>query len=248
MNELDYKSFYEKVGKTNGWDFSKLQVMLEGVLWDFNEEIRKKSKSSDVLLDIGTGGGENLLSIAHSFLFLIGIDLSSAMIEMAQTNLKESNSSNVRFFQMSSDELQFPLELFDVVTCRHAPFSSTEVAKVLKKDGYFFTQQVGEGDKINLKEAFKRGQLNEENGALLSKYVRELKQAGFSEVTTFEYDATDYYQRPEDLIFLLKHTPTIPNFGKETDDIEVLNDFIKNNNTPKGIRTNSKRFLIIARK
>lgn len=248
MNELNYRKFYEKVGKINGWDFSKLQVILEGVLWDFNEEIMKKSKSTDVLLDIGTGGGENLLSMANSFLFAIGIDLSSAMIETAQTNARKSSRSNARFFQMSSEKLQFPLEFFDVVTCRHAPFSSTEVAKVLKKGGYFFTQQVGEEDKENLKHAFKRGQFNEKNGALLSRYVKELKQAGFSEVNTYEYNGTDYYQRPEDLIFLLKHTPIIPDFGKVASDIEILNDFIKNNHTPKGIQTNSKRFLIIAKK
>lgn len=248
MIELDYKSFYDKVGKTNGWDFSKLKVTLEEALWDFNEEIKKKSKTSDILLDIGTGGGENVLTIASSFLFLVGIDLSYGMIETAQTNLKKAGISNVRFSQMSSDKLEFPSEFFDVVTCRHAPFSSMEVAKVLKKGGYFLTQQVGEGDKINIKRAFNRGQLIEEKGALLARYVRELKKSGFSKVQHFEYDATDYYQRPEDLIFLLKHTPTIPNFGEENYDYEILNDFIENNRTEKGIRTNSKRFLIIAKK
>ncbi|WP_100407727.1 class I SAM-dependent methyltransferase [Bacillus solitudinis] len=248
MNELDYKSFYDKVGKTNGWDFSKLKVSLEGALWDFNEEIKKKSKPSDILLDIGTGGGENVLTIASSLLFLVGIDISTGMIETAQNNLMKSSISNVRFSQMSSDELKFPARFFDVVTCRHAPFSSIEIAKVLKKGGYFLTQQVGERDKINIKKAFNQGQLVEENEALLTRYVRELKETGFSEVEYLEYDANDYYQRPEDLIFLLKHTPTIPNFGEENHDFEILNDFIENNRTEKGIRTNSKRFLIIAKK
>lgn len=35
-------------------------------------------------------------------------------------------------------------------------------------------------------------------------------------------DATDYYQRPEDLIFLLKHSPTIPNFGEENHDFDLI--------------------------
>lgn len=235
-----------KLGKQTAGILAK--VTLEGALWDFNEEIKKKSKTSDILLDIGTGGGENVLTIASSFLFLMGIDLSNGMIETAQTNLKKADISNVRFSQMSSDKLEFPAEFFDVVTCRHAPFSSMEVAKVLKKGGYFLTQQVGVGDKINIKRAFNRGQLIEENGALLARYARELKESGFSEIQHFEYDATVYYQRPEDLIFLLKHTPTIPNFGEENHDFEILNDFIENNRTEKGIQTNSKRFLIIAKK
>lgn len=246
MNELDYKIFYEKVGKTNGWDFSDLRVTLEGSLWDFNEAIKERSKCSDILLDIGTGGGENILTIASSFLFLVGIDLSDGMIETAQTNLKKADISNVRFSQMSSDQLKFPADYFDFVTCRHAPFSSIEVAKVLKKGGYFITQQVGERDKINIKRAFNRGQLVEEDGVLLARYVQELNESGFSEIQHFEYDATEYYQRPEDLLFLLKHTPTIPDFGEKKNDFKILNDFIENNQTKKGIRTNSKRFLIIA--
>ncbi|WP_117161737.1 class I SAM-dependent methyltransferase [Paraliobacillus sp. X-1268] len=248
MIEFDYKSFYDKVGKTNGWDFSKLQVRSEVVSWDFNEEVKKKSSNVDILLDIGTGGGENVLTIAASFLFLVGIDSSYGMIETAQTNFKKAGILNARFSQMSSDKLKFPAGFFDVVTCRHAPFSSMEVNKVLKKGGYFLTQQVGEGDKINIKRAFNRGKLVEENGTLLARYVRELKESGFSEIQYFENDAIEYYQRPEDLIFLLKHTPTIPNFGEKSTDFEILNDFIENHRTEKGIRTNSKRFLIIAKK
>ncbi len=50
----------------------------------------------------------------------------------------------------------------------------------------------------------------------------------------------------EDLIFLLKHTPIIPNFGEEEEDFNILQKFIKANSSEKGIRTNSKRFMIIA--
>lgn len=248
MRKFDYVSFYDKVGKINGWDFSNLQILSEGVKWNFNEEIMKRVKPSDLLLDIGTGGGENILSIAPSLFFIVGIDKSIGMMEAAHSNLKQSGVLNVRFFLMSSEELQFPAGFFDLVTCRHAPFSSAEVTRVTKQGGYFITQQVGEADKLNVKKAFNRGALNEEDGVLKERYLRELKEAGFVKVQSFEYDATDYFQRPEDLIFLLKHTPTIPNFGQEKKDFEILDDFIENNRTEKGIRTNSKRFLIVAKK
>lgn len=244
MNELE---FYDKVGKINGWDFSKLNVTTEGVKWDFYEEVTKRCKSSDILLDVGTGGGENVLRIASSLLLLVGIDLSSGMIETAQTNLKKSKVSNVRFSQMSSDNLQFPTGFFDVISNCHAPFVSSEISKVLKNGGIFLTQQVSEADKLNLKIAFERGQdFGRADGTLKESYIKDLKAAGFTEIQSFEYDAIDYYQRPEDLIFLLKHTPIIPDFGKVENDMIILNDFIENNRTDKGIRTNSKRFLIIA--
>ncbi|WP_200411321.1 class I SAM-dependent methyltransferase [Virgibacillus salexigens] len=249
MNELEYKNFYDKVGKINGWDFSKLQVTVEGIKWDFYEEVTKRCKSSDILLDVGTGGGENVLKIASSLLLLIGIDISSGMMETAQTNLRKANISNVRFHQMPSDNLQFPDGFFDVISSCHAPFYATEVAKVLRTGGTFLTQQVSEADKLNLKRAFGRGQaLEEVDGTLRGRYIRELKEAGFTDVQSFDYNADDFYQTPEDLIFLLKHTPIIPYFGQEEKDFNILNDFIENNRTKKGISTNSKRFLIVAKK
>ncbi|OAS89535.1 MULTISPECIES: class I SAM-dependent methyltransferase [Metabacillus] len=249
MNLLEYERFYDKVGRLNGWDFSKVKSISEGVKWGFYTEVTKRCKNTDVLLDIGTGGGENILKIAGSLQFLVGIDLSNGMMETALSNLRKSNLLNVRFCQMSSDDLQFPTGFFDVISCCHAPFYSIEVAKVLRSGGLFLTQQVSEADKLNVKEAFGRGQsFGEIDGALKEKYIRELIEVGFSDVKSFDYDAMDYYQRPEDLIFLLKHTPIIPNFGQEKKDFEILNDFIKNNQTEKGIRTNSKRFLIIAKK
>lgn len=249
MNEKEYKEFYDKVGKTNGWDFSHLRVTTEGATWRFYEEVTKNCNGSEVLLDIGTGGGENLLSIATSILFGIGIDLSDGMMETAHSNLNKTKLSNVRFIQMSSDQIQFPSEFFDVISCCHAPFFAKEAVRVLKRNGLFLTQQVSEADKLNLKRAFHRGQaFGEVDGTLKNRYVSELKEAGFRKIESFDYDAIDYYERPEDLLFLLKHTPTIPYFGQKNQDFDILNEFIKNNWTPKGIRTNSKRFMIIATK
>ncbi|MDN7228379.1 methyltransferase domain-containing protein [Planococcus sp. N064] len=241
------QEFYDKVGKTNGWDFSAIQCISEGVEWDFYGEVMKKSSSSHILLDIGTGGGEKVLKIAGSFSLIIGIDNSKEMIHTARTNLEKSSAANVRFFQLSAETLEFPKGFFDLASSRHCSFNALELAKVLKKGGYFLTQQVSEGDKLNLKKAFGRGQsFGEKEGSLKEMYIRDLKAAGFSKVAAFEYDADEYYKKPEDLIFLLTHTPIIPNFGEKPGDLAVMNAFIEENLGEQGIRTNSKRFLLIA--
>ncbi|MWC27590.1 class I SAM-dependent methyltransferase [Paenibacillus sp. MMS18-CY102] len=248
MNSLEYKEFYDKVGKTNGWDFSNVQCVSEGTRWDLYREVTKNCKKSDILLDIGTGGGEAILSIAASALLLVGIDQSTGMIETATRNCAKSGIPNVRFLKMEAENLGFPDCFFNVVSCRHSEFSAREVAKVLIKGGTFLTQQVSENDKSNIKEAFGRGQaFRSKAGTLQHQYITELNEAGFSDIQAFEFNVTEYYQTAEDLIFLLKHTPIIPDFGRTDVDFQILQQFIKENQTQKGIKTNSERFILVAK-
>ncbi|MDG0794236.1 class I SAM-dependent methyltransferase [Cohnella ginsengisoli] len=248
MNDTDYKAFYDRVGQANGWDFSRLKVRVAGEQADIYEEAKRMCRKSDLLLDIGTGGGEAILAIRDAALLLVGIDRSQGMIQTARANLANAGATNVRFVHMEAEQLGFPEQFFDIATCRHAGFSAREVAKVLSREGLFITQQVAEGDKLNLKQAFGRGQSDgEPDGTLLRKYRLELEAAGFRDIRTKEYVTVEYYQTPEDLIFLLKHTPIIPGFGQEQGDFEVLRAFMEENRTDKGIRTNAKRFMISAR-
>jgi ubiquinone/menaquinone biosynthesis C-methylase UbiE len=154
----------------------------------------------------------------------------------------------VRFLQMDAEKLDFPNQFFNVISCRQAPFSAKEVSRVLADGGVFLTQQVSENDKFNIIDAFGRGYAAFDDGTLKSTYIAELRDSGFRDIQAFDYDATEYYQSYEDLIFLLKHTPIISKFGEVENDFGVLKKFIEENQTNKGIKTNSKRFMIIARK
>jgi len=249
MDELEYKNFYDRVGEMNGWDFSTVKTVTEGEAWNFYDVVSERCKGSEVLLDIGTGGGEALLSAASSVLFAVGIDASAGMIQTATRNLRERGVTNIRFLRMDAEQLQFPGEFFDIVSCRQAPFAADEVFRVLREEGVFLTQQVCEGDKLNLKKAFGRGQaFGVPDGTLKAKYVAELEDAGFTDIQTFECDAAEYYETYEDLVFLLKYTPIIPDFGQVEGDFEIFKQFIDEHRTSKGIRTNSKRFMVIAKK
>ncbi|MEC0125537.1 class I SAM-dependent methyltransferase [Paenibacillus pabuli] len=246
---MDYNAFYEHMGRLNGWDFSSLNVIAEGVEWNFYEEVARCACPSDLLLDIGTGGGEAVLSIAHAALLLVGIDLSQSMIETAKRNLAKSGSSpNVRFMSMNADQLTFPDGFFTIVTSRHAPFCAAEVFRVLDDDGVFLTQQVSEQDKHNISEAFGRGQSADCSGTLMMRYQNELHEAGFHDIRIREYNATEYYATTDDLLFLLTHAPIIPGFGEKESDLERFQQFVEQNRCDKGIRTNSARFMLTARK
>ncbi|MCP1135913.1 class I SAM-dependent methyltransferase [Paenibacillus polysaccharolyticus] len=248
--QWDYNTFYERVGQQNGWDFSTMKVISEPTDWDFYDEVTRCTQTSDLLLDIGTGGGEAVLAIAEHAHLLVGIDLAHGMIETAQRNLKRTKKcSNVRFTQMDADNLQFPKSFFNIVSCRHSAFSASEVYNVLAEDGVFLTQQVSEHDKLNVKQAFGRGQhLGIEPGTLLEKYKQELQHAGFQHIEVREYNVTEYYATPEDLLFLLTHTPIVPQFGELESDLDIFEQFVLDHRDEKGIRTNSARFMITARK
>ena len=246
MEEL--RDFYDRIGAENGWDFSRVKCIAEGVKWDFYDEVAKRCRKSNFLLDIGTGGGERLLSLADAALLLVGIDNAAGMVETAQANAAASGKANVRILPMDAKRIEFPDGFFDVASCRQAPFFAAEAARVLKSGGVFLTQQVSEGDKRNLAEAFGRSQTTAEDGALRDKYVGELTEAGFREIRTMEYDAAEYYETAEDLVFLLMHTPIVPDFGKIEGDFTRLHRFIAEHRTGRGIRTNAKRFMISARK
>lgn len=245
----ELKQFYEKVGSEIGWNFSNMRCLSEDVPWELYEEVTRACKKTDILLDVGTGGGEKVLEIAQRLQFIFGIDISNGMIETARKNLLCSMVENVRFFVMDAERITFPNEMFNIISCRHSDFSPTENFRLLETGGIFLSQQVGEADKFHLKNFFGRGQaVGVEDGTSMRDDIHRLKAAGFSRIETREYDVTEYYERPEDLIFLLTHTPIIENFGSEDGDFEKLDDFIKQNGTDRGIKTNSKRYLIKAEK
>ena len=243
------KEFYDKIGSIIGWDFSNVKCTSEGVKWNFYEEVTKRANPKDILLDIGTGGGENILNISDKFYLIIGIDMSDGMIETATQNLNKTNVFNVKFLKMEAENIKFPNGFFDIVSNNHSAFCTKEVFRVLNKNGTFLTQQVSEGDKLNIKQYFGRGQSYQiKDGTAKNKYTDQMKDLGFTKVESFEYNATDYFHTAEDLLFLLKHTPIIPDFGNNPKDIEIFNKFVSENATEKGIKTNSKRYMIIAKK
>ena len=69
------------------WDFSQIKYTEETLTnWDIYDILNKKSTKDSYILDLGTGGGEKLLSNFPEVKKIIGTDLSSEMIKTAQRN------------------------------------------------------------------------------------------------------------------------------------------------------------------
>jgi SAM-dependent methyltransferase len=111
--------------------------------------IRKHGQlcTDDVVLDIGCGPGQHLLAIAGEIKRGIGIDLSSGMIEVAQTNLASSPWQDKLNFLVENGEVlsSIPDNSIDLAMCIGAfehicdkASMLSGVHRVLKPRGRFF--------------------------------------------------------------------------------------------------------------
>lgn len=126
-----------------GWDFSHLDGRWkeEALPWDYRELLIALLKSTDTLLDMGTGGGELLLSLGHSPELTSVTEAYPPNVELCKKTLapmgitvKEADGGQSLPFNASS---------FDVVANRHEDFNPSEVSRILNPGGLFITQQVG---------------------------------------------------------------------------------------------------------
>lgn len=133
----------------SGWNFSRLDGRWdeENLPWDYKNIIHKYLKPEDALLDMGTGGGEFLLSLKHPF-------NKTSVTEMWEPNFKlcmqKLSPLGINLQKVVNDNnLPFPNKSFDLIINRHESFSIKEVKRILKPGGIFITQQVGaENNKI----------------------------------------------------------------------------------------------------
>ncbi len=247
MNNQDLKRLYNHVGKEIGWDFTRVHAVSSGVKWDFYKLVRDFCSPDDMLLDLGTGGAEQVLTLADAVARIDAVDNAPEMVRTAERNIRHSKNRNVFSHCLDNKDIGELNRYYDLVTCRHAPFDVQELKTVMKEGAVFMTQQVSEGDKQNLKEWFNRGQaFTIVDGTLQDRYVKELQTAGYKHVQAYNYDAIEYYQTENDLAFLLEHTPILGAFGKDKREYEQLHAFCEQYQTDQGIKTNSKRFMIVA--
>ena len=155
MQEKELKK-YEEIGN---WDFSDIQYIVEQEsFWDFYKEIAKYSNKNSLLLDLGTGGGEKVLSLMPEAGMIIATDFSSKMIETANKNKENFPNKNIKFVTMDNLNMKFPNNLFDIVTARHTIIDAVQIYDCLSNNGILILEGVDKFDCWELKTLFNRGQ------------------------------------------------------------------------------------------
>ena len=145
MNFEQLKANWKKEEQNafKGWDFSYLDKRWgsEPLPWDYKLIVSNYLKPSDKLLDMGTGGGEFLLTLNHPNELTGVTEAYPPNVELCKRTLSPLGIDVRQDFDDS--EIPFGADEFDVVINRHEAFDVNEVSRILTSGGYFITQQVG---------------------------------------------------------------------------------------------------------
>ncbi len=191
----------------SGWDFSVISDARwreEKTSWDYRSIVLEHLRQAGALLDMGTGGGEFLASVAPLPFETYATESYRPNIPIAKSRLE---SLGVSVIEADSCKLPFEGERFELVINRHEKYSPVEIFRVLRPSGRFITQQVGSRNNIRLNEmlgdmSFLRGEeWNVERAALL------LCQAGFEIIVQQEEFPETVFADIGAIVFYLKVIP-----------------------------------------
>ena len=146
---------------------------------------------------------------------------------------------------------------FDIVVARNTCIDARQIYKTLKKDGLLLVRGVDKLDCWQLKKLFNKGQAFNDPKPISQIDYENILDAGFKNVELIPIYEREYYKTKEDLLALLLKTPILNDFseGHENNnlkedniDMQILNRYIENNTTNRGILLRRSYYGIIANK
>lgn len=148
MNKEELRKYWkaeEQRAHIHGWDFSYINDRYTeetDLPWNYEEVVRQYLKEESVLLDIDTGGGEFLLSLGHKPGLTGATEGYPPNVKLCRQTL---GSRGILLKEVTDyTKMPFEAETFDLIINRHGSYDVDELFRILKPEGVFVTEQVGE--------------------------------------------------------------------------------------------------------
>lgn len=177
------------------------------------------------MLDMGTGGGEKLVSFAAQQLLPEHTSATEGYAPNVAVARQRLAPLGVTVYEVNDDHhLPFADNSFDLIINRHASYDPREVSRILKPDCLFITQQVGDQTNRRLHELLEREKPGgyvyagapQKHAWNLTFAVQQLEHAGWRVLSQQEeFFPTRYYDVGA-IVYYLKAIPwEIPDFSVE---------------------------------
>jgi SAM-dependent methyltransferase len=251
MNKQALVDFWRREEKQpfTGWDFSYLEgrMLEEQVPWSYTTRSAELMQQSCTLLDMGTGGGERLLTLQKFWPEKVVVTEDyPPNFELAKQRLGPLGVKVLAVPLARDGLMPFADVEFDLVLNRHSGLNCAEVARVLKPQGVFLTQQVHGLWAEDLIAAFDaRPQWPDATPAY---YVPRLEKAGLVIENLREWQGRLGFTDVGAVVYYLKAVPwLVPGFSVEThvDALFRLESQMEKNGQ---LTFTARKYLIEARK
>lgn len=171
----------EEARGMTGWDFSHMvgRYTVEPLPWDYSQVVKEFLRPGVRLLDMGTGGGEFLLTLGHPYALTSVTEGWAPNLALCKKRLEPLGVTVREYDSEKGQPMPFADDSFDLVINRHESYDLSEVRRVLKKNGFFVTQQVGGENDLPLVRRLCPGFPGGFVGFNLENELPRFRQAGF---------------------------------------------------------------------
>ena len=249
---MDYhalKASWKKDEEMNfqGWNFSYLanRWKHENLPWDYKTILKKYLRSDYSLLDMGTGGGEFLLSLNHPYEKTSVTEGWEPNIKLCMQKLSPLGICVREVY--NNAELPFENNSFDMVMNRHESYNAKEVKRILKPNGIFITQQVGGKNNAALSNRLIKDFIPQCSYLDLHYASEELERNSFALLYENEYFPYLHFYDVGAIVYLAKIIEwEFPGFSVDTcfDALCKMHEELKRK---PYIESYGHRFIIVAR-
>ena len=178
----------EEEKSISGWDFSYLDGRWdeEDLPWNYKEIVKKYLRPEHFMLDMGTGGGEFLMTLNHPYDKTSVTEGYKPNYEICMSKLAPLG---VKVYNYVGDDRLDLIDdnTFDIVINRHESYNESELHRILKPNGVFITQQVGAYNNKALATFFDESHVDQFPELTLDKSIERLIENSFDILYSDEY-------------------------------------------------------------